>query len=255
MNGTRLRNLKQTGKPDQQLGSSLPQKFEHCVSLVGAVDIWYASLSSTENDLSFYQSLLSTDEIDRTERLHLAHDRHRFISCRALLRILLADTLNAKPASLVFEYSKYGKPVLSGQHATLNFNLSHSETHVLFALSKTHKVGVDIESLDRSVDSPTLSIRYCTPVELAALNLLPQDQQRQAFLTCWTRKEALAKGLGLGLHMPFSSVTTGIAAEVSEIDKNELPINEVSWKLYPVNTLRNYVATIAVSINPDRAPR
>src|SRR5262245_41327827 len=47
-----------------------------------------------------------------------------------------------------------------------------------------------------------------TPVEIAKFNLsaLPGDQQRIAWLTAWTRKEALVKAMGEGLNYPLQDI-------------------------------------------------
>jgi len=53
-----------------------------------------------------------------------------------------------------------------------------------------------------------LVARFCTPSELEHLACLATDQaaHHEMVLRLWTRKEAFAKAMGLGLALPFTSL-------------------------------------------------
>jgi 4'-phosphopantetheinyl transferase len=74
-------------------------------------------------------------------------DRVRFIIARGVLRKVLSNYLHLTPCDLRFVYNEYGKPFLSldQNHCALDFNLSHSNSMALYAVTRGRRVGVDIE--------------------------------------------------------------------------------------------------------------
>jgi hypothetical protein len=54
------------------------------------IHVWHAKVSAMEASKLASRSLLSDDEISRMQRFHFEKDRHNFIFCRSMLRILLA---------------------------------------------------------------------------------------------------------------------------------------------------------------------
>ena len=123
------------------------------------------------------EDLLSEDERDRAARLRFERDRRRFVVARARLRELLGRRLGMRPEAVAIVYGAQGKPALA--RGELRFNLAHSGELALYAFSRACEVGVDLE-------------------EIRAL-----PEARPGFLRRWTRREALAKGLGSGLAAPW----------------------------------------------------
>jgi 4'-phosphopantetheinyl transferase len=134
--------------------------------------------------------LLSTDERVRAARFRLARDRRRFIVARATLRRLLAARLSSRPESIELAYGPHGKPRLRA--GELRFNVSHSEDLALYAFSRRREVGVDIEAVREVPEADRIAPDWFSPA----------DYRRFGFLGCWTRREALAKGLGRGVGDP-----------------------------------------------------
>jgi 4'-phosphopantetheinyl transferase len=56
--------------------------------------------------------------------------------------------------------------------------------------------------LRRGRDPLRVADRYFSPAEVEAVRAVPAADRPRAFLRYWTAKEALAKGLGLGLQAP-----------------------------------------------------
>jgi len=111
---------------------------------------------------------------------------------------VLAGYLATDPLSIQFETGEHGKPFL--QHATLEFNLSHSSDLALIAVAEGRRVGVDVERLRPMPDLEDLAPRVCTTDELVILTSLAEPLRTHAFLGVWTRKEALAKATGEGIR-------------------------------------------------------
>jgi 4'-phosphopantetheinyl transferase len=143
-------------------------------------------------------SLLSPDEQARTQRYIVPKARRQFVETRGRLRLLLGSYLQRNPAELAFVYSKNGKPALASDSGgeILQFNMSHSQGRVIYAISRNQAVGVDLEGFNPLISHLDIAQRICTPPELTVFNQLPPLDQRQAFFKIWTRKEALVKLFG-----------------------------------------------------------
>jgi 4'-phosphopantetheinyl transferase len=94
----------------------------------------------------------------------------------------------------------------------LHFNLAHSEERVVLAVSE-QLVGVDIEVRRRISDIESLAAQVFSSREMSAWKA-PGDAE--SFLALWTRKEALLKGIGLGIteHLKDVSVFFGNEAAI-----------------------------------------
>jgi len=57
-------------------------------------------------NLSFLASVLSPDEQARAAKFRQEGDRTRFITCRGILRHLLAHYLSCSPAQIRFSYAR-----------------------------------------------------------------------------------------------------------------------------------------------------
>ena len=88
----------------------------------------------------------------------------------------------------------------------LHFNTSHDDDMAVIAVTRGGRVGVDIERLRSMDDVADLAVEHLTPRELEALQSLAQESRSASFLTSWTRKESLAKAIGIGLALPFRVV-------------------------------------------------
>ena len=175
---------------------------------------------------------LSAEELARAARFVFPQDRHRYIAAHAALRQLLALHLTgadeaagesrcaSEPLTLVA--GRFGKPALATP-GRLHFNLSHSHGVALVALSADCEVGVDIERLRPMTDATAMAAAYFTPAEQAALAACGAESgdaaRDRAFFTCWTRKEACLKALGIGLYLATHGFEVGVepAAQTVEI--------------------------------------
>lgn len=164
------------------------------------IHLWLVDLDRPPRSLAQLTTTLAADERERAARFHFPEHRDRFVVGRGLLRELLGAYLDRLPVTLRFACGPYGKPLLAGEDAgtDLRFNLSHSGDQALYAIAR-REVGVDLECLDRVVSDVSVAKRVCTPREWAAFQALPTERFREAFFSCWTRKEAIAKALGGGL--------------------------------------------------------
>src|SRR5262249_10218058 len=136
-------------------------------------------------------------------RLRFRRDRDRFVRRRLALRRILAGYLDAPPAAIDYRKGPWGKPELSERFAGsgLLFNTTDSADLALIACTRRVRVGVDIERTGAAPDLLDVARRFFSAAECYALAALGQQPRVEAFYRCWTRKEALVKGIGGGLSL------------------------------------------------------
>ncbi len=169
--------------------------------------MWRADLSDAGIAWNELRHLLSEDERDRAARFRFRKDGDSFAAARGVLRSLLGSHLGRHGVSLTFEYDPEGKPRLSSEISAdpISFNLAHSSTLVLLAVTSGFAVGVDVEFVRESEDWQDLAARFFAPEEVAALRALPDNARSSEFFRIWTRKEAYIKGRGQGLSLPLEA--------------------------------------------------
>lgn len=196
-------------------------------NLQSEVHLWHLRLSDAGSI-----EILSDDERARAGRFKFDRDRERFVSCRCQLRQILAGYVKVAPGTLRFTYGAQGKPFLP--ETDLRFNVSHSGDHALVAVSRGREVGVDIECRDTRLNPAELSRHFLTPAEAAFVHSAPASEHLDAFLACWTRKEAWAKAVGVGLAEQLDrfdvSASLGAAAQTLHDRLTGMP-----WTIFDVD--------------------
>jgi len=165
----------------------------------GEIHVWKASLDATSStdDLGS----LSPDEVERAARYRFARDRGRFVAGRTLLRTIVAGYLGRRPADLVFEYDKHGKPRLiqRADETPLHFNVTHSDSIALYAVAKDGEVGIDMERVREIPEWKSIAGGCFTAHECARLRRLSVERRQKEFFHAWTCEEAFLKASGQGL--------------------------------------------------------
>lgn len=154
-------------------------------------------------------ALLSEPEKARANRFHFERDARRYRASHTALRQVLAEATGLPAQELAFVEGPFGKPRLAGAGQP-HFNMSHSANRALIGLCADAPIGVDIEIPRDMSDLESLAQRNFTPTEFAALLAVDPTQRLQAFLRCWTRKEACLKALGSGLSIEPGVFEAGI---------------------------------------------
>lgn len=149
--------------------------------------------------------ILNEEETVRARRFVFPRDRDRYVCSHATVRRLLSSYAEIGPTKICFETSRYGKPSLekTADGAPLEFNLSHSGGVAVLAAARKYPLGVDIE-LTRAIDLDVAEHHFSAR-ELETLRSLPEASWLAGFFRCWTSKEALLKGEGMGLNLALDS--------------------------------------------------
>lgn len=179
---------------------------------LGELHLWLMPLAQPASVVEQLAKTLAPDETERAARFHFDRDRRRFIAARGLLRQILGRYSGVRSEDIRFAYGPFDKPCLAAGTgpAGLEFSLSHSQDWALVGFARGRMIGVDLEEVRPMADYRDLAQANFAPAEVTALFDLPEEQQLDGFFACWTRKEAYAKALGLGLSLDLSSFAVSV---------------------------------------------
>lgn len=142
------------------------------------------------------RTMLTYVSEDRRARILRQKDRQtadNMLVGAVLVRYALKQYLGLNMAEQQFEYTKYGKPYLSGVSG-VHFNISHSGQYVACAVYHD-RIGIDIEHITRY--SPEVARRVCCAAEL--VHIRKSRESTSEFTRLWTQKEAVMKQRGTGI--------------------------------------------------------
>lgn len=214
------------------------------------VHIWRARLEVPDGQVKMWQLYLSCDELQRAQRFLFAKDRNHFIVARGVLRKILSYYIEKQPYEIRFDYNKYGKPFLPYEFGgeLFRFNLSHSSSICLYAISQNREVGIDIEYIREDFSDLEIADRFFSPDEVAVLRSLPVADQKKGFFLCWTRKEALIKAKGKGLSIPLDQFDVSlIPGQPAKLLKTKYDRHDGNrWTLFNIDLFADYAAALAV---------
>lgn len=202
-------------------------------------------------------SLLSEDECARASSFHFVEHQQAFVANRGRLRTVLAHYLGCLPEDLHFVHGAQGKPGLTDdQGRGLTFNLSHTDGLAVLALSRGRQIGVDVERVKALSDLLDIAQQQFSTAECRQLAALPAERQREAFYSCWTRKEAFLKGIGTGLARNLAdfevSLLPGAPAELLVCRWS--PELCQSWRLHSLEPGDGHQGALAYEQDPHDSP-
>ncbi|MEU3672165.1 4'-phosphopantetheinyl transferase family protein, partial [Streptomyces virginiae] len=165
------------------------------------------------------RDLLAAHWLDEQER-HTAgkflfeRDRRQYLVAHILVRRALALEAGLAEAELVMWRSQRGRPFLrpvagglprGGTH--LDFNLSHAGGYNLLGIVRRHRIGVDVEGLDRDARGiDTITGTFAPEEQEWIARVAPGHTRDRRVLRLWTLKEAYSKALGQGMRRGFGTV-------------------------------------------------
>ncbi len=214
------------------------------------VHVWRFDLAAAALRKDVLLPLLSIDERERMRRFHFDRHRDAFVAARGALRSILAVYAGRPAAELSFDYTKYGKPLLTERCGgrELRFNLSHAHEIALCAVTRGREIGVDVEWIRPEFAGDDIAERFFSPSENVVLRALPREARDQAFFACWTRKEAYIKGAGPGLSIPLDSFDVTLApGEPARLLRTRPDAAEAArWTLESLSPGTGYAGALAV---------
>ncbi len=206
----------------------------------GTVHLWRFRLNDSSTE-----ECLNKEEVERRQRFRVPEKARAFAVARTRLRQILSRYLNLRPEDIAFQVNANGKPYLDG--ISTYFNLSHSGSWGLCALSQDADIGVDLEAVNRGLNSLPLAARFFSEAENIWLRSMNDQRRSRHFFRLWTRKEAWLKGKGGG----FSELNL-------ELDPGHLEITSTEadgWWMMNIPVAKGYVGAIAVAGEVERVER
>lgn len=214
------------------------------------VEVWRSRVELPAMQRIALQQCLSTLEIERANRYRVMARREEFIVARGLLRTILARILHVDPREIDFSYGNKGKPSLLAplEGANLCFNVSHSHGMILIALTLGRAVGIDVEQVRDKTDHQRLAERFFSAAENAKLREVPDEEKRNAFFACWTRKEAFLKATGMGISLALDSFDVAFwPFEDARLLATRWDADEASrWSMKHLVPSDEHIASVAV---------
>jgi 4'-phosphopantetheinyl transferase len=219
----------------------------------GTADVWWARRQDAADR---FLALLDETERRRWTAYRRDADRERFLVGCVLAKAVLAGYAGLRPADVRFDRAcrqcgePHGKPAFAGYG--LGHSVAHSGDLVAVAVAG-NPVGVDVEQLDGRPhplggdgDPESLGRLVLSAAEQAALAQVPSAGRARAFLTAWTRKEAVTKATGDGLRAVFSEVVVAADAGPPRLVAWPYPRDPGEVTLLDLEAAPGYVAALAV---------
>jgi 4'-phosphopantetheinyl transferase len=208
----------------------------HETSLDEWPKVWRVDLDDPHVQVEDCAKILDAEERLRAGRFAFPSLRRRYLVAHAALRRILGQTMGCPPHKVELRADVNGKPCLFPLDSPLRFNLSHSGSMALVAVSKRHEVGVDLERWSEQRDLLSIVSRHFSPMEQEAFWSLAPDQRQEGFYRWWTLKEACLKAVGWGLRYPLSRFSVEYRAQYRPY------ILEGTTELGPLNLWSLHVA-------------
>ncbi|QBA63903.1 4'-phosphopantetheinyl transferase family protein [Muriicola soli] len=147
---------------------------------------------------------LTKSERERSNKYRFEEDKHRFIICRILLKLLLVERTGLTINKIKLESSVNQKPFIPS-YPSIHFNVSHAGAYGLIAIANC-PVGIDIEYLNDQFDFMEILPNVFGAKEIDSI--INAENEVYAFYKYWTRKEAIVKASGKGLDSETVKIPT-----------------------------------------------
>ena len=147
---------------------------------------------SEEEFLTLYQEN-DRQRQKKADRLQREPAKKLSLAAGMLARVGISQHLHLRPQDVSFKTDKNGKPYAVG--LDIHFSLSHSGTLAVCAISD-NPVGIDVEQIKKV----HLKVaRRCFTEQEQYYVFGKKGRPQEKFFEIWTKKEAYAKMLGMGV--------------------------------------------------------
>jgi 4'-phosphopantetheinyl transferase len=216
------------------------------------IEVHLANVEVSLGELVRCDAVLSPQERARRDQFVFEADRQLFSLAHGMARFLLADRLRLDPVHLEILVDPDGRPYVN--EVGIDFNISHTRGAAVVAMAFEGRVGVDVERIDRPVESLLRGSKILSPVEQQDVDRLPGPERGRRFLEYWVLKESLLKGLGEGLSRPPAEMEFALGAE-EEVRILGGLAPEQRWRSWLLQDFPGYLVGLAGEGDPFEVAR
>ncbi|WP_042411218.1 4'-phosphopantetheinyl transferase family protein [Streptacidiphilus carbonis] len=227
------------------------------------VKLWFCPNDELDPGLAatLAEHWLDEPERETAERFLFERDRRQYLVAHVLVRRVLALATGVPEADAVIRRSPRGRPFLLAPAEgvprggrELDFSLSHTQGHNLVGVVRRHRIGVDVERLDRENRGFDAIVETFAPPEREwVAQAVPGRARTRRVLRLWTLKEAYAKARGLGLELPFDSFSFQLAQDTGVLGFRA-PEDDAGagrrWRFVELEPAPGVLAAVAVLVDP-----
>lgn len=144
--------------------------------------------------------ILNEEEKQKTTRFVHADDSKNYAYRHHLLNQVIGIYTGCDPRLIDYQHGIFEKPYLKNHPFHFNMSKTNGAVAILFG---PEDCGIDIEKIRDTSDFREVANQHFHPDEK---QWLEDEYIDEHFLAVWTRKEALLKAAGTGLHDELSSM-------------------------------------------------
>ncbi|HUE08180.1 MAG TPA: 4'-phosphopantetheinyl transferase superfamily protein [Acidimicrobiales bacterium] len=173
------------------LGPALPN---------GEVHLWTAQVGDDPRNMD----VLSEDEETHAATFRFEEDRWRWVTSRALLRLVLGRYLGSDPRLVEFATVTRGRRIVRRPESSewLSFSQARSGELCVVVVTRRSRIGVDLERVTPDHEFVAVARRALGDDLAARLATLPHERRIDEFYRAWVCEEARGKCRGTGLVEP-----------------------------------------------------
>lgn len=198
-----------------------------------APEVRVVPLAADDRVLERERLLLAPSERAHADRGTTLVARRRAM-LRAGLRRLVGEILAVPPATVPLRSGFHGRPELDVDG--VDVACSRTGDVGLVAVAAGLRLGIDVEAITPWHDD-VLDEHWLSHAEQQALRGLDLGAKAVAATRCWTRKEAVLKGIGTGLTDAVADLEAGIGEDAVLV---------AGWRVHNVPLPPGAVASIAM---------
>jgi len=179
--------------------------------------------------LDKYNSKIELSNYDQTylNSIAIEEDRKRVLISRIVLDLLIKKIGKKNLTVRLMSYSSHGKPLLPG----LEVSISHSAQYVAVAISKTEKIGIDIQKHE-NIDFKEYE-SFLTKDQVRRMDELNVVDKKEFFYDIWSKKEAIMKADGRGMELHPGHI-------ILKDDHAYVKNSNTKWYNLPCPEIKNY---------------
>jgi 4'-phosphopantetheinyl transferase len=190
-------------RPDYIRCSFGPGPDSAFVRQTGKLEIFYAETKDLNSRFTDIQRYVSGDEQSRAEKFLFDKDRETYITCHAILRLIISQFLKLDPLEISFKTGLNNKPGIKGD--PIHFNITHTREAFAITVSNEFQVGIDLEDINQEIEIRSIAEKYFSRKECEFI-FKSETGSKNRFILLWTRKESLLKALGTGIINDLTKV-------------------------------------------------